>query len=286
MHATPSGTIHPSRQAGAAADLVAPPIFVGGAGRSGTTLLRVILDSHSRIACGPEMKVLPQVAQLWVDLRTTYGPHLAGSSVQAADVDRSVRALIAGLLGAARRQSGKPRIAEKSPNNVFVFRHLHAMFPHAAYVHVLRDGRDVVASLLSMDWRTLDGKRVDYTTDAHAAARYWVSAIRSARAFADATHGRSRYHELRYEALIAEPEPVLRTLFEFLGEPWEPGVLDYHRHEHALGVESSTEAVKRPIYRSATGRWQRDLTPAQRDAVKREAGATLVELGYCANLDW
>lgn len=286
MQATPSSTTHFSRQAGTAAELIFPPIFVGGAGRSGTTLLRVILDSHSRIACGPEMKVLPQIAQLWVDLRATFGPNLAEANVRPADIDRSVRALIAGLLGAARRQSGKPRIAEKSPNNVFAFRHLHAMFPHAAYVHVLRDGRDVVASLLSMDWRTPDGTRVDYTVDAHAAARYWVSAIRSARAFVDATHGRSRYHEIRYEALTSKPEPVLRALFEFLGEPWEPGVLDHHRHEHALGAESSTEAVKRPIYTSAAGRWQRDLTPAQRNAVKQEAGATLIELGYCANLDW
>jgi len=273
-------------RAGTVAGLTFPPIFVGGAGRSGTTLLRVILDSHSRIACGPELKVLPQVSQLWAELRTTYAPYLAESNVLPGDIDRSVRALIIGLLGAARRRSGKARVAEKSPNNVFFFRHLHAMFPHAAYVHMLRDGRDVVASLLSMDWRTPDGKRVDYTADARVAARYWVSAIASARAFAHATRGRSRYHELRYEALIAEPESILRTLFEFLGEPWEPGVLDYHRREHALGLESSAEAVTRPMYRSATGRWRRDLTPAQRDAVKQEAGAALIELGYCANLDW
>jgi len=267
-------------------DLLFPPIFVGGAGRSGTTLLRVILDSHSRIACGPELKVLPQIAQLWGEMRSIHAPHLAESNVLPADIDRAGRAMIAALLGAARRKSGKPRIAEKSPNNVFFFRHLHAMFPHAAYVHMVRDGRDVVASLLSMDWRTPDGKRVDYTTAAGAAARYWASAIRLGRRFAEATRGRGRYCELRYETLIAQPEPVLRSLFEFLGEPWEPAVLDYHRHDHSLGNESSAQAVTRPLYATAHGRWQRDLTQAQRDAVKAEAGATLIELGYCRDLSW
>ena len=269
-----------------AGDLPFPPIFVGGAGRSGTTLLRVILDTHSRIACGPELKVLPLVAQLWASLQTTYAPYLAESNLMPPDVDRAARAMIVALLGAARRQSGKPRIAEKTPNNVFYFRHLHAMFPHAAYVHMVRDGRDVVASLLTMDWRGPDGERIAYTTDARAAARYWVSAVRAARTFAEATRDHSRYYELRYEALVSQPEQALRKLFEFLGEPWEPGVLEYHQRERSLGIESSAEAVTRPMYRSAAGRWQRDLTPAQRDAVREEAGEVLVELGYCSDRDW
>jgi hypothetical protein len=270
----------------AAADVPYPPIFVGGAGRSGTTLLRVILDSHSRIACGPELKVLPLIAKLWADLQAIYAPYLAESNLLPPDIDRAARAMIVSLLGAVRRQSGKPRIAEKTPNNVFVFRHLHAMFPHAAYVHMIRDGRDVVASLLTMDWRGPDGERVDYTSDAGAAARYWVSSIRSGRVFAETTRGSSRYFELRYESLIGQPEAALRRLFEFLGEPWEPGVLEYHRRQRALGIESSAEAVTRPLYQSAVGRWRHDLDSEQLAAVKEEAGQTLIELGYCKDLAW
>ena len=60
------------------------PIFIGGAGRSGTTLLRVILDSHSHIACGPEIKVLPTIAGLWADFQTKYAAFLSQSRIGPA----------------------------------------------------------------------------------------------------------------------------------------------------------------------------------------------------------
>jgi len=268
------------------ADIAYPPIFIGGAGRSGTTLLRVILDSHSRIACGPELKVIPPIAQLWADFQTTYAPYLAESRISETDVDRAFRVLIASLLASMRRESGKARIAEKTPNNVFFFRHLHRMFPNATYIHMVRDGRDVVASLLTMDWRGPDGEPLEYTTDARLAARYWANSIVAARQFAHHTQGRSRYCELRYEDLIAQPEPCLRALFEFLGEPWEPAVLSFHEREHALGIESSADAVTRPIFHTSVGRWRTQLSAEQRQAVKEEAGNVLLELRYCDNLDW
>lgn len=268
------------------ATVATAPIFVGGAGRSGTTLLRVILDTHSRIACGPEIKVIPVVANLWAQFQTTFAPYLAEAQVSAGDVDRAFQALIAGVIDPLRRHAGKPRVAEKTPNNVFFFRHLHRMFPEATYVHVVRDGRDVVASLLTMDWRGPDGQRIDYTTDATLAARYWANSVIAARSFQSATQGQSRFFELRYEDLVARPESCLRALFDYLGEPWEPQVLAYHHRERSLGSESSAEAVRKPIYSTATGRWRTDLDAAQRAAVKREAGKVLVELGYCRDLDW
>ena len=268
------------------AEADATPIFIGGAGRSGTTLLRVILDSHSRIACGPEIKIIPGVAQLWGQFQTTFAPHLAGAGISKDDVNRAFRALLNGIIDPMRRHSGKPRIAEKTPNNVFFFHYLYHMFPNATYVHVVRDGRDVVASLLTMDWLGTDGKRIDYTTDARLAARYWANSIVAARSFAQATQGHSRYIELRYEDIVERPEPCLRALFERLGERWEPHVLEYYQRERRLGSESSADAVQKPIYRTALGRWQTDLDVGQRTAIKEEAGRVLQQLGYCAALDW
>ena len=273
-------------QPSAPTELISPPIFVGGAGRSGTTLLRVILDSHSRIACGPELKIIPSIAQMWAEFQTTFLPYLAESNVTEGDIDRAFRTFIVSLMAPLRHQSGKPRIAEKTPNNVFFFRHLHRMFPNASYVHMVRDGRDVVASLLTMDWLGTDGQPMPYTKDARLAARYWANSIAVARQFAQATQGHSRYCELRYETLIAHPEASLRALFDFLGEPWEPQVLAFHEQRHTLGFESNADAVTRPIYHTSVGRWQRELTAEQRAAVKEEAGQCLLELGYCDNLDW
>lgn len=263
-----------------------PPIFVGGAGRSGTTLLRVMLDSHSRISCGPELKVLPSVASLWVDLRTRWASTLADSHVRDADVDRAFGRLITSLLEPQRQATGKARVAEKSPNNVFVFGHLHRMFPDAAFVHMVRDGRDVVASLLSMDWTTTDGTPIAYTRDARLAARYWASAVNAARAFAKSATDPVHFHEMRYEDLVTDPEDTLRALFAFLGEAWEPAVLAYHEMPHDLGHESSTPQAVQPITPTAAGRWQRELSAPDRQAVKEEIGDLLLELGYARDYAW
>lgn len=263
-----------------------PPIFIGGAGRSGTTLLRVILDSHSQIACGPELKVIPSVAYLWADFQTKYAPFLADSQVSAATVDRLFHDLIVNLLEPLRRFEGKQRIAEKSPNNVFFFPHLHRLFPDGTFLHVIRDGRDVVASLLSMDWRTPEGTPIDYTQDARLAARYWADAVTAGREFAWNSAGRSRYREVRYEQLIDHPEDYLRALFAYLDEPWEPGVLAYYEKARALGGESSAGQVTRPLSRASVGRWQTDLSAEDRAAVKEEVGGLLIELGYARDRAW
>lgn len=263
-----------------------PPIFIGGAGRSGTTLLRVMLDSHSQIACGPELKVLPSVASLWAELTQRWTDVLAASHVHGDDLDGMFGALVKGLLEPRRRAAGKARSAEKSPNNVFVFGHLHRMFPDAAFVHMLRDGRDVVASLLTMDWTTTDGTPIAYTKSARLAARYWASAVQAARAFAQETAGQAHYFELRYEDLVADPEATLRRLLAFLGEDWEPAMLAFHEQPRELAGESSADAVLRPVSRTSAGRWQRDLSLLDRQAVKEEIGALLIESGYATDYGW
>ncbi len=265
---------------------LAPPIFIGGAGRSGTTLLRVILDSHSRIVCGPELKVMPVIAQLWADFQTKYAPIVKNYHLTAEDIDRLFRDFVDGLLAPMQATSGKARVAEKSPNNVFYFRHLHRLFPQSAFIHVLRDGRDVAASLLAMDWKTPAGAPVSYTRSMQDAARYWRAAVEAARQFARSTAGSSRFFEVRYEDIVARPEPCLRELFAFLGEPWEPEVLRYHEKAHALGNESSAGDVQRVLYNSSVGRWKHGLSDADKSVAKAEIGDLLIELGYAADGAW
>lgn len=262
------------------------PIFIGGAGRSGTTLLRVILDSHPRISCGPELKITPVIAQLWADFQTKYAPFLKPFLVGPAEIDHLFRAFISGLLEPFRSHGGKPRVAEKSPNNVFFFHHLFRIFPQSPFVHIIRDGRDVVASLLQMDWQGMDGKPVPYTRDPVEAARYWVSAVTAGRSFAASSAGASRYHEIRYETIVASPEPELQRLFEFLGEAWDPRVLEFHRLPHILGPESSAAQVSRQLYRTAVGRWKNELPDSVRAAIRPVMGDLLVELGYASPGSW
>jgi protein-tyrosine sulfotransferase len=263
------------------------PIFIGGAGRSGTTLLRVMLDSHPRIACGPELKILPRIASWWHECQTKYGGFLHPYQVGKDDVDALFADLIRGILDRYRSAQGKPRVAEKSPNNVTVFFALHHIFPASPLVHVIRDGRDVSASLLTMDWKTPDGQPLPYTQDPVAAAQYWLNCIRSGRSFRDSLPASQQtYLEIRYEDLVNRPEPTLRTLLAFLGEDWHDSVLDYHTQPRNLAGESSAAQVSRPLYGSAVQRWQQDLSPGQKQAIKPLIADTLIALGYASDKDW
>ncbi|MEX2643051.1 MAG: sulfotransferase [Acetobacterales bacterium] len=258
-----------------------PPIFIGGAGRSGTTLLRVMLDSHPAIACGPELKILPAILRQWVDMRTSYAPPLAQWRIGPAETDRLYRQLVEGLLEPYRVAAGKPRVAEKTPGNVLFFRQFHALFPDSPLVHVIRDGRDVVTSLLSMDWTDpATGQAPPYTRDARRAAEYWVSCVRGGRSALDMPGLSERYIEVRYEELARDPETTLRTLLVAVGEEWNPAVLEFHRKPHDLSDESSADAVQDPLNTAAIGRWQEDLKPGQLALVQSVAGDLLAELGY------
>jgi hypothetical protein len=262
------------------------PIFVGGAGRSGTTLIRVILDSHPNIACGPELKVTPMIADMWHSFQTAHLPPLKEYLLTPGHINQIFGQLILSLLEEYRKQSGKARVAEKSPNNVFFFQHLHHIFPQSPLIQVIRDGRDVVCSLLTMNWvdpRT--GKPIEYTRDAGKAAQYWASAVQSGRKVRE-NGSAALYAELRYEDIVTRPEPTLKGLFASVGEPWDPAVLDFHNRERNLAGESSAEQVSKPLYSASVGRWEKNLDPAGKKAVKEVAGDLLIELGYAADNDW
>jgi hypothetical protein len=247
----------------------------------------VVLDSHRNIACGPELKVTPSICGLWFDFNTGFYPALVEYALTRDDISRVMRDLILSLLDKYRAASGKPRSAEKSPNNIFYFEHLHVIFPDSPLVHVVRDGRDVVCSLLTMDWiDSRTGAPIDYTRDARKAAEYWASAVRAGRQ-AGAKIGAKRYREIRYEDIVRQPEATLRSLFEFLGEPWDDAVLRFHENtSRSLAGESSAAQVSKPLYATASGRWAQDLKPADKAAVKAVAGDLLIELDYASDRNW
>jgi protein-tyrosine sulfotransferase len=264
-----------------------PPIFIGGAGRSGTTLLRVILDSHPNIACGPELKIIPEIARQWQEALTTYGKAFSHYDIGPNDLNRLYAQLIQGLLENYLLKQKKKRIAEKSPHNIFYFLHLHNLFPQSPLIHVIRDGRDVVASLLTMNWVTPQGDRLGYTQDAGKAAQYWLNAVKIGRKAqsANTTIGR-RYYEIRYEDIVDDPLKFLRELFAFIDEPWDAGVLRYYEKDRDLAMESSAGQVRKKLFRSSVGRWRKDLDGQQKEAVKNIAGEQLIRLGYAQDMNW
>jgi hypothetical protein len=249
------------------------PIFLLGCQRSGTTMLRLVLDSHSRISCGPETRFL-------TDLERIVGrdwERLARFGFPREDWLRRIREFFGGVHGDYAAARGKARWADKTPLYALAIPFLAEVFPDAQIVHVIRDGRDVVVS---------HRKRFGYWSAVKCAMK-WPRYIRVARAAGRALPP-ERYHEVRYEEAVREPEKTLRALFEFLGEPWEPGVLDYGDKQHDVADKYTREADKRraaartdaQIYGSRVGTYRRELDPFLRLLVWVFSRRTLRELGY------
>lgn len=257
------------------------PIFIGGAPRSGTTLLRAMIDMHPHICCGPELRAIPALAHLSAQTRMAAAGVLeAQYGTSTDDLNAAFAEMISAFLAPIRRRAGKARVAEKTPANVLHFPELRRLFPKAPLISIVRDGRDVVASLLGMDWKAPDGARMEITTDPPAAARLWRASVEGA----DAMRGDPLFHEMRYEALVADPEGALRTLLEFLEEPWSDDVLRHTENPSLREGEEETSAEKaaRPVTGSAVGRWRNALGPDALAAVMDEAGALLNRLGYAS----
>lgn len=256
----------------------APPIFVIGSPRSGTTLLRLILDSHPRISCGEETHFLRDleaiVGRNW-DLVATYG------------LDREwwlsrIRDLYADFQAEVLGRSGKARWAEKDPTYTLHLAFIEELFPDAVYVHLVRDGHDVVASFRD---------RWGYRSAARAARTEWARYVRAARALQRRLPD-ERFLELRYEELVADPEAQGQQMFAFLGEDWDASVLDFDPAEHR-----ATERYRRftagrreaggdgsTIYRSRVGTGGSSLDPLLRGLLRRRNGDLLRELGYLGDV--
>jgi hypothetical protein len=238
-----------------------------------------MLDSHPRIGCPAELKLIPEWMEKWKQDRRNFASLLSTHLGVSPDViDDAYRAKVMVLLERFRAHTKKARIAEKTPNNVFFFAHLHALFPESPMIHLIRDGRDVVASLLSVPWVDPDGKPTPYTQSVERAAKYWVAGV-TAGLRARSRLG-DRILDVRYEELVQDTEAVMRRVLAHVAEPWDARVLHHSEAAHQPAGETSAEQVNRPVYTSSIGRWKDTLTPEDLSTVERVAGAVLAQLGY------
>lgn len=236
----------------------APPFFVVGSPRSGTTLVRMMLDCHPNLAVPRESHFVVGLAgrrfrmarrpQLAIERILTH-PRFA---VWGLDPDL-VRAA-AGVLGprtyadAVRvvfatwaAAAGKPRWGDKTPGYVSHIPLLARLFPDARFVHVIRDGRRL---------------------------------------------GTARYMELHLRDLIADPERAMRQVLDFLGEPWSPAVLDYRAKAEAFLAQRATNPrmdIHRHLVKPPTPGlrdWRAGLSPRTCRLVEAACAPVLAGLGY------
>lgn len=249
------------------------PIFVVGCQRSGTTLLRLILDSHSRISCGPETRFLEDMERIvgsdWKRL-SQYG-------FTREEWLRRIAEFFGGIQQDYAAARGKARWADKSPRYAMKLGFIMELFPDAQVVHVIRDGRDVAVS---------HRKRFGYWSCVKSSVK-WPRYIEVARAAGQRLPA-GQYYEVRYENLVGRPEETLRELMQFLGEEWEPGMADFESHRHDVPERYHAQAASRragegtqaPVYSSRVGSYRTELDPMVRLLFHLTAHRTLKQLGY------
>jgi hypothetical protein len=246
------------------------PIFVVGCPRSGTTLLRVILDSHPAISCGPESRFLWGMRGIEERNWST----LDGFGLSLDEWHDNVRFLFEAFHRRYAELQGKIRWADKSPDYALMLDYVDVLYPDAQIVHIVRDPRDVIDA-----WRRFYGLK-----SVPRAARSWVRYVRSAHDFALA-HPGDRVQELRYEDLVRAPEETLRGLFGWLGEPWDDGVLDFADRPHragdaALRHDGRWAQRNAEVHTTSIGVGHRGYTALPFEIVRRTGADLLEAYGY------
>lgn len=250
------------------------PIFIVGCQRSGTTLLRLLLDSHPNISCGPETRFLADFARI---TSPPAWPHMQQYGFPKEYWHGKFAELFDSFQSDYARRRGKTRWADKTPRYALHLHYLDQLFPSCQIVHVIRDGRDVVASHKDR-WGYLSAVK---------ATRKWPMYIRAARAVGHRLPA-SRYYEVRYEDLVADTEGTLRKLLDFLEEPWDDALLAHDTRPHDvqpryLAFSSRRRETAReagPVYRSRIGAYRRELGPELRLLIRTLGGRELRALGY------
>jgi Sulfotransferase family len=217
---TPTAPDRPAEAPGAVSSYVAPcaprlvssPVFVLSPVRSGSTLLRVLLNSHSRIRAPHEMHL--RTLHVHLDREFT------ADAMQALEVDKQEleHLLWDRVLDLELKRSGKDIIVDKTPPNTLVWSRLHRCWPDARYLFLLRHPGSVVTSLVNR-------RAEPDLPQIYEEVTQYAEKLEEARQALDG-------YTVTYEQLTTEPERTTSGICDYLGVEWESAMLDYGRHDH------------------------------------------------------
>jgi len=268
---------------------VPPPLLILGVSRSGTTLLRVLLDRNPQLAVPDESFFIPLLADRHLlrvdaddfldDVRRLARVHEWGVPLDKVRARLSDAMPIGRAIGTIyevyAEERGKPRWGDKTPMYMRHLPLLRRLFPDAQYVHLIRDGRDAAISFLSLP------EGIAFRTWAHPRSTAEFACVWRTEVAAARRHGRrvgeGRYLEVRYEDIVSGAEAVLRRICAFAGLSYESAMT-----EHAgSGSEERAhqQSLKQPLTRGLRD-WRAQMPPEELAAFEGVAGDLLCELGY------
>jgi len=269
------------------------PFFIVGCGRSGTTLLRLVLSGHSRIEIPPETWfLLPLVerlpltdeltpAQVEEAIELITGDYRwPDMQIAAADFARQARGLaeprittLMGLIyGDHLRREGKPRFGDKTPPYIGILPQIAILYPDARFIHVIRDGRDVAASFIDVHFHGgVWDREFEWRRAVSLGLEYRASALAE------------RILEVRYEEMVQDLEATTRRVCAFLGEAFEPGMLAFQesiRRKVPARELVVHRSLDRPVAPHAVALWRSRLSVPELFLMESCIRAELLALGY------
>jgi hypothetical protein len=294
MTSEASRILFPGQSAEPADSPDSAPIFVIGCQRSGTTLLRLLLNAHSKIA-------IPEEGTFWMPFLRKYGrtprKKISGTEldrglsyieknsqfrlwrIHPAEVCRHLKnkddgctltELMSEFYNYYARSAKKSSWGDKTPGFFRMIPILDRLFPAARFVHLIRDGRDVYLSWKRRNPRKRNG--------AVAGAEWTHKVGKTRQALHRLEPGRSI--EVRYEHLVANPQKTLRVMCHFLKLEYEPEMLDYWKTSARFIGARHSELIFKSITSSAVENWRDALSRNEVRHFEYVAGRMLVSLGY------
>jgi hypothetical protein len=266
------------------------PAFVISTMRSGSTLLRYLLDTHEHIACPPESKFLGGLYEFMNYPDTQVALKTLGFDLGAAHDE--LRQLTERILGGYAKQRNKRRWVDKTPNYYRILDFIDALFSRdVLYVCLVRHPLDNIQSLQDM-WLGYGGLELypdlrlcvdTYGRGRMAYAHYWRQTNEIIYTFGKAHP--DRCHFVRYEDIVAAPRETLSRLFAFLGETYDESIPERaFSSDHTLGYQDHKITKRTRIDAESVGRWKA-WEPGEIAAIGRMVNPLAVELGYASLLD-
>jgi hypothetical protein len=277
---------------------VNPYVFIVGCPRSGTTLLRRMVDAHPDIAVIDETH---WITHLYERRRGVTADGLATPEIlehlrgdrrfarlelpwpaveRVLDGARDYAAFVSGVFDQYGALHGKRLVGDKTPGYIRKIPTLRRLWPNARFVHLIRDGRDVALSVAA--WKKSDRLFAEYrgwpddpwTT----AALWWERSLRLGREAAAALPPGS-YREMRYEALVSDPQGECRALCGFLGLEFDPAMLRFHEGRTRRHPRYTTKQQWLPPTGGLRD-WRTQMPAEVLESFESAAGDLLDELGY------
>ena len=270
-----------------------PPFFIIGVGRSGTTLIRLMINNHPNIAIPYESHFITKYHEKlndYGDLNNKNNLIKIVSDILAEELlskwdhsfklenivtdisENTLKGIFDSIYKNYAKSKGKIRWGDKSDylDRMYV---INEIFPESKFIHIVRDGRDVASSVLKLDWGP---------NDIIAAAEWWNNYVNLAKCMG-AMIGEERYIEVRYEDLVQDSENELKRICSFLDEEFSTEMLNYYKSSKTSvpnefkGLHYNTD---KPPKASRTYAWKKEMSPTDIFLFNNYAKNMLEASGY------